>query len=146
MDIMNVKGEMVTAVKTRLDKTWAEDGNIMTAAFIGYDVDSKRIGKVPGVAEIRFDRRLASAENRDHAERHGWEQKIGDAAAIQRDTKSGKSASLEDKLSAMAEVAERLQLADGGWDAKGTRGAQSAETLLAKLAAMGVDVSSVVLK
>lgn len=45
---------------------------------------------------------------------HGLKQKLGDAAAISRDTATGKPASIEVKFDAVAEIAQRL--AAGEWN------------------------------
>ena len=46
---------------------------------------------------------------------HGVKQKIGDAAAIARNTDTGASATVEDKYNAMSEVVERLN-SNGDWN------------------------------
>lgn len=46
---------------------------------------------------------------------HGLKQKVGDAAAIPRDTTTGRSASDSDKIQAMIEVIDRLKFGD--WNA-----------------------------
>lgn len=54
-------------MKTKVQKlVWDESGNICT-------IDYQKIGK-----KISFDRRDFTAEVRDHAERHGLEQRFGD--------------------------------------------------------------------
>ena len=62
-----------TGVKFRangiMEKKWL-DGNILQFTFLDHSV-------------LRFDRRLASAGNRDNAERMGWQQRLGDLGAIE---------------------------------------------------------------
>lgn len=137
METLN--GKIVARV--RLDKSWSDDGSTMTAAFVGYDDEGTRLGPVNGVEPVVFNRTEMSPDNIEAAFRHGIEQKIGDAAALSRDTKSGKSASLADKRAEMIAVAERIASPAGEWNAKGGRGPVSVESLIAKLAAMGYDVS-----
>jgi hypothetical protein len=74
----------------------------------------------------QFDITLASQACREQAERHGWEQRIRDAAAMSRDTTTGKSASPQDKFNAMAELIEHYEsgaiewrLAGGGGQSQG---------------------------
>lgn len=126
--------------KMRLSKTWDADGNVLTIAFMNVNVDGNVIG--PAADPIVFDRRLAITEMRDQAERHGWEQKHGDCAAIPRDTKSGKSATVAEKRQAVLESCERFGSGATSWTLKGG-GPVNADSLLAKLAAMGYDVSKV---
>lgn len=45
---------------------------------------------------------------------HGLKQKLGDAAAISRNTETGKSATIEDKFNAVRELADRLL--EGEWN------------------------------
>src|SRR5687768_14974307 len=49
---------------------------------------------------------------------HGIKQKIGDAAAIERDEKTGKSATAKDKFEAMKAVAESV-VVDAVWNRRG---------------------------
>lgn len=50
-------------------KEWL-DGNILQFTYLDHST-------------LRFDRRLASAGNRDNAERMGWQQRLGDLGAIE---------------------------------------------------------------
>lgn len=128
-------------VRIRLDKTWT--GDTLTLTFMGYDIEGKRVGPVAGVEPIVTDFSHMSAENNKRAWQHGLEQKTGDAAAILKDKKSGRSASVAEKRSAIVEVAERLAKPDGDWNLKGGRGPVDSDSLLAKLTALGYDVSKV---
>lgn len=130
------------AVRMRLSKDWDESGNVMTISFAWFDVDSQNLGIAAD--PITFDRRKANTAMRDQAERHGWEQKHGDAAAIQSDKKSGKSATVAEKRQAILESVERFENpATDSWNVKAARGPVDANSLLAKLAALGYDVSKV---
>ena len=70
-----------------------------------------------------------SDDIRRQAMLHGIKQKIGDAAAIARNTTTGASASIQDKFDAMAEVVERLTAADGAWNKTREGGAGAGNTL-----------------
>ena len=50
---------------------------------------------------------------------HGCEQKVRDAAAIARDTKTGQSATPQEKFDAMQAVVDQLH--DGQWNVKASR-------------------------
>lgn len=130
-------------VKMRLRKTWDESGNVMSIAFDGVDIDGDFVA--PMAEPIRFDRTKATAEMRDQAERHGWEQKHGDCAAIPKDTKSGKSATVTEKRDAVLESCERFEQGATSWTAKGGPRILTPEqkrALLDKLAAeLGVTIS-----
>ena len=56
-----------------------------------------------------------SEELKTMAMLHGVKQKIGDAAAIARNTDTGASATVDDKYNAMSEVVERLN-SNGDWN------------------------------
>ena len=75
---------------------------------------------------IRVDARELSEEIQTQALMHGLKQKVVDAAAIPRDTVTGRSAGIDDKYNAMNEVAARLIA--GAWNkarATGEGGAES---------------------
>lgn len=66
---------------------------------------------------------------------HGLRQKLGDAAAIARNTETGASATIADKIAAVQEVADRLVA--GAWNKTERSGGAGKTTLLAEaLAAM----------
>ena len=67
----------------------------------------------------QFDITLASQTCREQAERHGWEQRIRDSAAMSRDTATGKSASPVDKFNAMAELIEHYESGATEWRLSG---------------------------
>lgn len=81
-------------------------------------------------AELAFTLALASQENRRRAELHGWIQRISDAAAISRDTKTGKPASAAEKLAAMAKLVEHYQSGTQEWRLAGSGGGLQAESVL----------------
>lgn len=53
---------------------------------------------------------------RNYAVLHGIKQKLIDAAALPRDTVTGRSATIGDKVSAVREVFERITSVDGTWN------------------------------
>ena len=57
-----------------------------------------------------------SDEMRAEALAHGLKQKVGDAAAIPRDTKTGRSATVDEKYAAAWEVYDRVK--SGAWNAE----------------------------
>jgi hypothetical protein len=55
-------------------------------------------------------------EIRNMAILHGIKQKLVDAAALPRDTVTGRSATIGDKISAVREVFDRITSTDGTWN------------------------------
>lgn len=72
--------------------------------------------------ELFFAPTLASEANRQRAEQHGWIQRISDAAAISRDTKTGLPATPAQKLEAMQKLVEHYQSGTGDWKMTGGGG------------------------
>lgn len=95
------------------------NGAIITATFSN--------GKVLTVDTLELSDTI-----RQEALIHGIKQKIGDAAAIARNTTTGASASINDKFEAMAEVVERITSPDGTWNKVREGGAGAGNTLLQK--------------
>jgi hypothetical protein len=98
------------------------------------DVDAKQ-----GLLNIRFANGKTinmhvselSEEIRGQAMLHGLKQKLVDAAAISRNTDTGRSASIDDKFDAVNEVADRLLA--GQWNkSRATGEAKAAGGLLFK--------------
>lgn len=80
---------------------------------------------------IRLDTAALSTDIIAAALAHGLKQKVIDAAAIPRNTTTGKSATDEEKIAAMKEVAQRLK--DGMWNAPKGEGAQTGGILATAL-------------
>lgn len=80
----------------------------------------RRIGPVlewtAGNNKLAFDTTRATAEIAEAAMFHGFKQKIDDARALSRDPETGKSATLDEKFSAMATVIQNLY--DGNWNSR----------------------------
>lgn len=81
-------------------------------------------------SEVFIDAEGLSEEMRNAAMMHGLKQKLVDAAAISRDTETGRSATIEDKYNAVFEVAERLRA--GEWNKKAEGGGGGSTPLLAR--------------
>lgn len=79
--------------------------------------------------EIRVNRHDLPADVQLQAFWHGIKQKIADGAAIARDTETGRSASLDDKIYAMRQIARRLSIS---WNAISEGGAGNAGGWLLK--------------
>lgn len=94
----------------------------------------KLIFLVKGTGEAILDLTLLSESNRWRAVLHGLTQKVCDAAALSRDTTTGKSASPADKLAAMVKVVEHLNSGTEEWNLKreGGGGPSVETTLLVK--------------
>lgn len=81
-------------------------------------------------AEVFIDAGALSEEMQRAAILHGLKQKLVDAAAISRDTTTGRSATIEDKYNAVREVADRLVA--GEWNKKAEGGGGGSVSLLAR--------------
>lgn len=71
---------------------------------------------VPVMDEIKFYPGDCSESVRKFAEWHGWEQRLRDAAAKPRDTKTGKSASPAEKFAAIRKLAEHYLSGAENWN------------------------------
>lgn len=65
---------------------------------------------------LSVDATALSADIQTAACLHGLKQKLVDAAAIPRDVETGRSASVEDKISAVREVFTRITSPEGTWN------------------------------
>lgn len=70
---------------------------------------------------LEITERQLSADMRAHATIHGLKQKLVDAAAISRNTETGRAASVADKFEAVKEVYDRLL--SGEWNKRREGGA-----------------------
>lgn len=77
----------------------------------------------PEDAVLCFDPKLCAETTRQRAELHGWIQRISDAAAIGRDTKTGLPATPRTKLEAMTKLVDYYQSGAMEWKMAGTGGA-----------------------
>ena len=76
-------------------------------------------------ATIQLNVHDVSPEIREHAMLHGFKQKLVDAAAISRNPDTGRSATIDDKYTAVREVYDRLL--SGQWN-KGRADGESSAT------------------
>ncbi len=77
--------------------------------------DGTILFRVKGAGEFTFDPAKASEANRARALRHGFVQRLSDAAAKSRDTKTFQPASPASKLAAMQVLATHYESGAEGW-------------------------------
>jgi hypothetical protein len=77
---------------------------------------------VLGAGKVTFDPQRVHEELRAYAELYGWKQRLSDAAAMSRDTDTGKPTSPADKLAAIQELAEYYMSGASKWSRIGTGG------------------------
>lgn len=70
---------------------------------------------IKGAGELVLDVAKIHAANRTRAEMHGFVQRISDAAAMARDSKTGASATPQEKFDAMRRLVEHYQSGAEGW-------------------------------
>lgn len=80
--------------------------------------------------ELSVDPLQLSESIRTAATLHGLKQKLVDAAAISRNTETGRPATIDDKFNAVKVVFDRITLADGTWNAIREGGAGAVGGLL----------------
>lgn len=119
---------------TVVQTSWDETGNIMTAAVVGCE------------DVILFDRRKASVAMRARAERHGWEQRLRDRAAIGRETKDGTPAAPAEKHAAIKAIAAHYETGGDQWRLTGERKPVDTDALLNALCALNPGLSKDALK
>lgn len=85
-----------------------------TISFAGYDKTSGEAKPTGHV--LRFVMSTASKANRDYAALHGFNQRIGDAGALGFDKSTGKFATMDDKFSAMKEIADHIMSGNDQWE------------------------------
>lgn len=91
------------------------------------------------VGTIRVDASDLATEIRTMAMLHGLRQKICDAAAIARNTETGRSASITEKHAEMRAVADRLM--DGQWNAKRESAESSENSIIIRAVAEVMNMS-----
>lgn len=70
---------------------------------------------VLGAGAFTFDPTKAHDDNREHAELHGWTQRISDRAAIGRDPETGKPATPAQKFERMRALAAYYETGAPSW-------------------------------
>lgn len=103
-----------------------------------YDLTKRTITfTVPGVSEpLVLNLDSVSAACREYAQYHGFGQRIGDAAAMERAARGGKSATPQEKWDAMSALVGHYNSGAEGWSPKAADRIGSDELLLAR--ALGV--------
>ena len=76
---------------------------------------------VKDVGNVVLDTAKCHAAVRAKAETHGWFQRINDAAAISRNTETGKPASPKDKFDALRALVEHYHSGTSDWSRKSER-------------------------
>jgi hypothetical protein len=100
-----------TTTKTPAIDATINNGTVLTLSFANGE-------------RLHIDAAQLSAEIRLAATMHGLKQKLVDAAAIPRDTTTGRAATIETKFLAVKEVYDRLL--DGEWNKRREGGAAGA--------------------
>lgn len=79
--------------------------------------------QVKGAGALALDLSKVSEANRQRAALHGLVQRVSDAAAMQRDSKTGASATPQEKFEAMRRLVEHYESGSGEWSpARETQG------------------------
>lgn len=71
--------------------------------------------QVKGAGALSLDVSKVNQANRERAMLHGFVQRVSDAAAMSRDTKTGKSATPQEKYEAMQRLVEHYASGAEGW-------------------------------
>lgn len=96
-----------------------KSNSVVTTELVETPADGQVIVfRVKDAGETRLPVLLLSDKLKQRAMVHGLVQKVSDAAALSRDSKTGKSASAQDKLAAMAKVVEHLMSGTEEWNLK----------------------------
>lgn len=97
-----------------------KSNSVITTELIKGDGITKPVivFKVKDAGETRLELAKCHLAILDRACIHGLVQKVSDAAALSRDTKTGKSATPGDKLAAMMKVVEHLTSGSEEWNMK----------------------------
>lgn len=93
-----------------------KSNSVLTGKWTGLKLELS----VLGAGVVTFDAAKASVENRWTAEKHGWYQRLSDRAAIQKNQKTGLSATPGQKFAAIAELAEWYERGEVDWRMSGT--------------------------
>ena len=96
---------------------------------------------VVGAGSIVFDTSTAHPRLAQRAALHGWKQRISDAAAIPRDTETGKSASPEEKFTAMQALVEHYMTGTDQWSRVRSSEGGGAKSLTIEAIAQVRDIS-----
>lgn len=92
---------------------------------VAYTDDGKMQIHVLGYKTLTFDKTKASEANRLHAEDHGWEQRLRDAAAVGRDEETGQPATPAYKGARVERLIEHYESGAEEWTLVGGGGGRS---------------------
>lgn len=106
---------------------------------VTYEDDGRMTIDVLGAGVVVFDKTRASQDCRLHAEDHGWEQRLRDAAAISRDEDTGKPATPQDKYERVKALAEYYMSGATEWARVGHGGGGRSITVEAIARLKGVE-------
>lgn len=86
-------------------------------SVITHEIESDGIivFNVLNAGKISFNPHNTSVENQERAMAHGFIQRISDAAAIPRDTETGKSATADEKFEAMLKLVKHYESGTAEW-------------------------------
>lgn len=99
-----------------------------------YDLNKQTITfRVPGIEiPLVLDLSRVSDANKTYATFHGFGQRVGDAAAMERAARGGRSASAQEKFDALSELVEHYNSGAESWSPKRSDRIGSDELLLAR--------------
>jgi hypothetical protein len=113
---------MTTMTETQLStsETPAAAQSALTGKRANWTIAHKIEGRlvkfaVKGAGELVLDVEKVHIANRQRAEMHGFVQRISDAAAMARDSKTGASATPQEKFSAMQRLVEHYMAGGEEW-------------------------------
>lgn len=95
-----------------------KSNSVITTELLDEPTGRVIVFKVKDAGETRLDIQKLHAKIAERAMIHGLVQKVSDAAALSRNTETGKSASPQDKLAAMVKVVEHLSSGTEEWNLK----------------------------
>jgi len=100
--------------------------------------DGRLVITVLGAGEVEFNPALVHADNRAHAEVHGWIQRLSDRAAMSRNPETGKPATPAEKFNAIKALAEYYMTGAAEWALSGGGGGGKSLTVEAIARVKGV--------
>lgn len=119
-------------------ETKAKSNSVITT-----EVDGSRITfNVQGAGSLELDMEVCSESVLNRATVHGLKQRISDAAALARDTKTGRSATPAEKFAAMQELVLHYMSGTSEWSTRREGAGSQGGILLQALCAMRPDKSA----
>lgn len=92
-------------------------------SIISTSIDNGKITfTVQGAGAITLDLKQVNTDNATRAMHHGFIQRVSDAAALSRDTETGKPASPADKLEAMRRIVDHYNSGSADWSIRAASG------------------------